>query len=130
MKHLLRPVSAIRNGAGTTESGTVARKTADSTPMGSSQPSDSGLLERLPRAFLEGFVTTRLLRNRGRVRRLYSWLLTMQMLRKLRLVKQGLVVLPSHGPKDSPPISLTSWPPRYNSLPLVLINVLSQDLLP
>jgi hypothetical protein len=82
------------------------------------------------RVLNEGEATTRLLKNRGRIRGFYSRLLTGRMRRKLCLAKNGRLSLPSVGPQDSPPISLTSWPPRYDSLPLVLLNLLSQDLLP
>lgn len=80
--------------------------------------------------YTEGEKITKLLHNRGRSRMLLSRLLTKVSRNELQKIKSGTVILPTESNPDLPAISLTSWPPRYGSLPLVLLNLLSQDLIP
>jgi hypothetical protein len=42
----------------------------------------------------------------------------------------GKIKLPKKSQSSLPPISLTSFPPRFESLPLVLMNLLDQDMVP
>ncbi|AOY83931.2 hypothetical protein BJP36_32425 [Moorena producens JHB] len=80
--------------------------------------------------YTDGKILTNLLHNRGRSRSMLSKLLTKVTKDRLQRLKAGAINLPTAGNSDLPPISLTSWPPRYDSLPLVLLNLLDQDLLP
>lgn len=77
-----------------------------------------------------GFFLSKALRNRGRTRNFFSQNLTKLMREKLKKVENGSLKLPTSGTHGTPPVSLTSWLPRYSSLPLVLLNLLEQDLLP
>jgi len=77
-----------------------------------------------------GFMLSRLLRNRGRSRHLVSYAITQDMQRQLASLRSGDWQLPTSGNQHLPAISLTSWQPRFSSLPLVLLNLLKQDLLP
>ena len=77
-----------------------------------------------------GFFLSRVLRNRGKLRNLFSKQLTTLMENKLQKVRDGSYKLPIAGTVNTPPVSLTSWLPRFSSLPFVLINLLEQDLLP
>lgn len=77
-----------------------------------------------------GFILSKALRNRGRIRQFFSQELTRLMRQKLSIVENGSLKLPTSGTQGTPPVSLTSWPPRYDSLPLVLLNLLEQDQLP
>lgn len=91
------------------------------------------MLHNLPSYFaysIEGISISNLLKNRGRTRNILSYLLTKLMAEKLINIKKGNITLPKYGNSDLPPISLTSYPPRYDSLPLVLLNLLDQSKLP
>lgn len=77
-----------------------------------------------------GFFLSKALRNRGRTRNFVSQNLTKLMREKLKQVENDSYKLPSSGTHGTPPVSITSWQPRYSSLPLVLLNLLEQDLLP
>lgn len=78
----------------------------------------------------EGYILWRSLKNRGKLRAGLSLLLTKFMRKRLRKVKEGFLSLPTSGNSNLPPVSLTSYPPRYDSLPLVLLNILDQSKLP
>ena len=80
--------------------------------------------------YTDGQLITDLLHNRGRTRAFLSRILTKTAKAKFELIKSGAIKLPKKGNPNLPAISLTSWPPRYDSLPLVLMNLLDQDLLP
>lgn len=77
-----------------------------------------------------GFLISKILRNRGKLRHFFSQNITILMKKKLNSVENGSLKLPTSGTLGTPPVSLTSWSPRYSSLPLVLLNLLEQDLLP
>jgi hypothetical protein len=87
------------------------------------------LLDELSYSF-EGKKITRYLRNRGRLRHLISQLITQRLKRRVKKLIDGVSSLPKAGKYNLPAISLTSYPPRYNSLPLVLLNLLEQSKLP
>lgn len=78
----------------------------------------------------DGFIFSKSLRNRGRLRHFFSNRITELMQEKLTRLIAGDLNLPSTGTTGLLPVSLTSWQPRFNSLPLVLLNLLEQDLLP
>lgn len=71
-----------------------------------------------------------LLNNRGRLRYIYSWIITNILRVKLQLIKKGYYKLPASGNHDLPPISLTSYAPRLGSLLLTLISLMEQNTLP
>lgn len=52
------------------------------------------------------------------------------MQKKLSQLESGFLKLPTAGSAGLPVVSLTSWRPRFGSLPFVLLNLLEQDLLP
>lgn len=79
---------------------------------------------------IEGKKITKCLKNRGRIRNLVSQFLTQRVKERLKNLVDGVLILPKSGNADLPPISLTSYPPRYDSLPLVLLNLLDQSKLP
>ncbi|BAY21845.1 hypothetical protein NIES2100_16030 [Calothrix sp. NIES-2100] len=78
----------------------------------------------------EGYILSKSLKNRGTFRRGLSLILTKFMRKRLKEAKKGCLSLPIYGSSKLPPISLTSYPLRYDSLPLVLLNLLDQSKLP
>ena len=87
-------------------------------------------LYELLHCYTDGYTVTKLLHNRGRLRKFFSVVLTKIMRKKLESLRKGAINLPVSGSSKMPPISLTSWSPRFSSLPLVLLNLLDQDTLP
>ena len=105
------------------------------TIIGQKQDTKSNLkifptLYDLLEPYTDGYTITKLLHNRGKLRKFFSVILTRVMRKKLESLRKGAISLPTSGTSRMPPISLTSWSPRFDSLPLVLLNLLDQDELP
>jgi lipopolysaccharide biosynthesis glycosyltransferase len=92
---------------------------------------DSCNLELSPKKLtVKGERITSLLRDRGRTRELISRGIQHRLESRLEAIVQGKKKLRVSASKSDVAVSLTSWPPRESTLPLVLLSILEQNLSP
>ena len=79
---------------------------------------------------IKGKRTTDLLRDRGRTREFISGKLQHKQMSRFEAILSGKRDPRVSGIKSDIPVSLTSWPPRERTLPLVLLSMIEQAVSP